>query len=135
MPEIPEHIRITNPATIAKPTGYSHVAEVLSGRLIYIAGQVPLDPSGNLAGTDMETQARQVFENLKAALESCGANFGNVVKFTFFTTDISLLPAVRKVRDEYVNVAQPPASTAVEVSKLFRSDILLEIEAVAALPA
>ncbi|MBN9388325.1 MAG: RidA family protein [Chloroflexi bacterium] len=135
MPEIPLNIRISNPATIAKLTGFSHVAEVLSGRLIYIAGQVPLDPSGNLAGTDMESQARQVFENLKAALESCGANFGNVVKFTIFTTDINLLPAVRKVRDEYVNIAQPPASTAVEVSKLFRSDILLEIEAVAALPA
>ena len=135
MPEIPLNIRISNPATIAKLTGFSHVAEVLSGRLIYIAGQVPLDPSGNLAGTDMESQARQVFENLKAALESCGANFGNVVKFTIFTTDITLLPAVRKVRDEYVNIAQPPASTAVEVSKLFRSDILLEIEAVAALPA
>jgi len=132
MPEIPLN---SNPATIAKLTGFSHVAEVLSGRLIYIAGQVPLDPSGNLAGTDMESQARQVFENLKAALESCGANFGNVVKFTIFTTDINLLPAVRKVRDEYVNIAQPPASTAVEVSKLFRSDILLEIEAVAALPA
>jgi enamine deaminase RidA (YjgF/YER057c/UK114 family) len=135
MPEIPENIRISNPGAIARPTGYSHVAEVLSGRLIFIAGQVPLDPSGNLAGSDMETQARQVFENLKAALESCGATFGNIIKFTFFTTDISLMPAVRKVRDEYVNVAQPPTSTAVEVSKLFRSDIMLEVEAVAALPA
>jgi reactive intermediate/imine deaminase len=135
MPGLPENIRITNPETIAKPTGYSHVAEIFSGRLIYISGQVPLDSSGNLAGTDMETQARQVFENLKAALESAGATFANVVKFTIFTTDITQLPIVRKVRDEYVNVEHPPTSTAVEVSKLFRVGIMLEIEAVAALAA
>lgn len=136
MPELPENIHISNPETIARPTGYSHVAEVLSGRIVFIAGQVPLDHSGNLVGPgDMEAQARQVFENLKAALESCGATFANVVKFTYFTVDISLLPAVRKVRDQYINTAQPPASSAVEVRKLFREDILLEIEAVAALPA
>lgn len=136
MSNLPENIRISNPEAIAKPTGYSHVAEVLSGRLVFIAGQVPLDQSGALVGPgDMEAQARQVFENLKAALESCEATFANVVKFTFFTVDVGQLPAVRKVRDQYINTAQPPASTAVEVRKLFREDILLEIEAIAAIPA
>ncbi|MDB5080782.1 MAG: enamine deaminase RidA [Chloroflexi bacterium] len=131
-----ENIRLSNPENMAKPTGYSHVAEVTGGRLIFISGQVALDGDGNLVGPgDMEAQARQVFENIKTVLESCGATFANVVKLTFFTVDFSQQPIVRKIRDQYINPAQPPASSAVEVRKLFRDDILIEIEAVAAVPA
>jgi enamine deaminase RidA (YjgF/YER057c/UK114 family) len=54
-----------------------------------------------------------------------------VVKLNYYLVDATQLPLVREVRDEYVNVQQPPASTAVEVRRLFRDDLLIEIEAVA----
>jgi enamine deaminase RidA (YjgF/YER057c/UK114 family) len=77
------------------------------------------------------TQARQVFDNLRAALQAVGAGFEQVVKLTYYLVDASQLPIVREVRDQYVNIQQPPASTAVEVRRLVRDDLLLEVEAIA----
>lgn len=123
---------LINPETIHRPTGYSHVAEVTAGRPVYISGQVALDARGALVGPgDIGAQARQVFENLKAALQAVGAGFDQVVKLNYYLVDASQLPAVREVRDEYVNQRRLPASTAVEVRRLFREDLLIEVEAVA----
>ena len=121
-----------NPETIHPPFGYSHVAEVTAGRPVYIAGQVALDPAGELVGPgDIAAQTRQVFDNLQAALQTVGASFEQVVKLNYYLVDASQLPVVREVRNEYINTEQPPASTAVEVRRLFRDDILIEVEAVA----
>jgi enamine deaminase RidA (YjgF/YER057c/UK114 family) len=107
---------------------------VTAGRPVYIAGQVAMDRAGELVGAgDVRAQARQVFENLKAALEAVGAGFEQVVKLNFYLLDATQLPAVREVRDQYVNTERPPASTAVEVRRLFRDEYLIEIEAVAML--
>jgi len=109
--------------------------EVRPARIIYIAGQVSLDRAGKLVGEgDMRAQAQQTFENLKAALEASGAKFENVVKLNYYVLDVTQLPAVREVRDKFVNTANPPASTAVEVKRLFREGFLIEVEAVAAVP-
>jgi 2-iminobutanoate/2-iminopropanoate deaminase len=54
------------------------------------------------------------------------------VKLTYFLRDVGELPVVRAVRDEFVDTERPPASTLVEVSRLFRDDVLIEIEAIAA---
>jgi enamine deaminase RidA (YjgF/YER057c/UK114 family) len=125
-----------NPETMHRPVGYSHVAEVTAGRPVYISGQVALDPTGALVGPgDVGAQAGQVFENLAAALRAVGAGFGQVVKLTIYLLDADQLPAVREVRDRYVDTSRPPASTAVEVRRLARQDLLLEVEAVAVLPA
>jgi enamine deaminase RidA (YjgF/YER057c/UK114 family) len=121
-----------NPQGMHRPTGYTHVVEVTAGRPVFISGQVALDGAGELVGPgDVAAQARQVFENLQAALGSVGAGFEQVVKLTFYLVDVTQLPVVREVRDEYVNTGQPPASTAVEVPRLVRDDLLLEVEAVA----
>jgi len=115
--------------------GYSQAVEVRPGRIIYIAGQVSLDRAGKLVGDgDMRVQAQQTFENLKAALEASGAKFENVVKLNYYLLDVAQLPAVREVRDKFVNAANPPASTAVEVKRLFREGFLIEVEAVAVAP-
>jgi reactive intermediate/imine deaminase len=128
--------RFLNPATMHRPTGYTHVVEVTAGRPVYIAGQVALDPAGTLVGQgDVRAQARQVFENLRAALEAVGAGFGQVVKLTIYLVDAAHLPAVREVRDQYVDTARPPASTAVQVGRLVLDDLLLEVEAVAVVDA
>jgi enamine deaminase RidA (YjgF/YER057c/UK114 family) len=94
-----------------------------------------LDRTGTLVGPgDVRAQARQVFENLAAALRSVGASFEQVVKLTFYLLDATQLPAVREVRDQYVNTTRPPASTAVEVRRLVLDDLLIEVEAVAIVP-
>jgi enamine deaminase RidA (YjgF/YER057c/UK114 family) len=125
-----------NPEGMHRPTGYTHVVEVTTGRPVYISGQVALDGAGELVGPgDVAAQARQVFENLQAALGSVGAGFEQVVKLTFYLVDATQMPAVREVRDRYVDTAQPPASTAVEVRRLVRDDLLVEVEAVAILPS
>jgi enamine deaminase RidA (YjgF/YER057c/UK114 family) len=127
--------RFLNPEAMHHPTGYTHVVEVTEGRPVYISGQVAFDRAGGLVGPgDLRAQAEQVFENLRAALESVGAGFEQVVKLNIYLLDAGQLQVVRDVRDRYVNVSQPPASTAVEVRRLFREDILVEIEAVAILP-
>jgi enamine deaminase RidA (YjgF/YER057c/UK114 family) len=125
-----------NPEGMHRPTGYTHVVEVTAGRPVYISGQVALDGAGELVGPgDVAGQARQVFENHQAALGSVGAGFEQVVKLTFYLVDATQMPAVREVRDRYVDTARPPASTAVEVRRLVRDDLLVEVEAVAILPS
>ncbi|HEY7283642.1 MAG TPA: RidA family protein [Actinomycetota bacterium] len=119
------------PDGLAPGNGYSH-AVVASGRLVAVAGQVAMDDRGELVGEgDAGAQAERVFENLGLALRAAGATFADVVKLGIFVTDISILPAIREVRDRHVDVDRPPASTAVQVSSLFRQGYLLEIEALA----
>ena len=128
--------RIFNPETMHRPSGYSHVAEVSEGKLVFIAGQVAMDKEGNLIGKDdFAAQARQVFENLKAAVEAAGGSFGDVIKLNYYCVDLSHLPEIRAVRDEFIDRSKPPASTAVEVRRLFRPEFLIEIDAVAAMEA
>jgi enamine deaminase RidA (YjgF/YER057c/UK114 family) len=129
-----DSVRFINPPTLSTPRGYSHVAEVPAGtRLVYIAGQVALDSTGQLIGAgDLRAQAVAVFENLRRALTAAGATFNDVVKLNFYMVDASQIAVLREVRDRYVNRGAPPASTLVEVRRLFRDDVLLEVEAVAA---
>lgn len=126
-------VRIINPPTLSKPTGYSHVVEVPAGsRMVFVAGQVALDSTGQLVGPrDFRAQTVQVFENLKRALAAAGATFNDVVKLNYYLVDASQLSVLREVRDRYVNVAAPPASTLIEVRRLFREDLLIEVEATA----
>jgi 2-iminobutanoate/2-iminopropanoate deaminase len=124
--------RFLSPATLAPPFGYSHAVDAPAGRIIYVSGQVPLDADGQLVGEgDLEAQTRQVFANLSNALEAAGAAWSDVVKLNYFLRDVGQIATVRSIRDDYVDTERPPASTLVEVSSLFRDDVLIEIEAVA----
>jgi enamine deaminase RidA (YjgF/YER057c/UK114 family) len=130
--QLPVTANFINPETMHHPAGYTHVVEVTAGRPVFIAGQVALDPTGALIGPgDIRAQARQVFDNLQAALQAVGASFEQLVKLTYYLVDANQLPVVREVRDQYINTRQPPASTAVEVRRLVRDDLLIEVEAVA----
>ncbi len=132
----PDHIQFLSPETLASPAGYSQIVQVTGGRTIYIAGQIALDASRNLVGRgDFRAQCEQVFENLKAALAAVGADFSHVVKLNYYLLDHTHAPILREIRDRYVNVNAPPASTLVEVRSLALDDLLLEIEAIASLPA
>ena len=125
-------IQRINPATLPSPPGYSQLAVASGGSLIVIAGQVALDTQGQLVGLgNFATQATQVFRNLIAALEAAGATPRHLIKLTTFVTDLSHLPAFRQVRDQFLDPMHPPASTLVQVSRLFRPEFLIEVEAMA----
>ena len=131
-------VRFSNPASIAKPPGYTHVVEVSGpGRIVYFAGQLGLDLDNNLVGNagDFRAQATQAFENMRLALKSVGATFNDVVKINNYLTDMSHIGIFREVRDRFVNIAVPPASTTIAISQLARPGALFEIEAVAMLGA
>lgn len=128
-------VRHVNPPELPRPNGYSHVVEVGAGRTIYVSGQVAMDAAGHVVGPgDVRAQTRQVLENLKAALGAVDASLGHVVKITVFMTDVSQLSGFREVRDAYFTQAPPPASSLVEVKRLVRPELLIEIEAVAFVP-
>ena len=120
------------PNTMPRSVGYSQVATVTGGSLVFISGQVALDKSGNVVGKDdFRAQVQQVFENLKAAIEAAGGTFDDVIKLNSYLVDLSRLSDFREVRDKYVNVKNPPASTTVQVHAPFRPEFMVEIEAVA----
>src|SRR3954467_14753923 len=129
-------VKRSNPPTLSKPTGYTHVVEVTGpNRTIYISGQIAYDKDGKIVGGagDMKAQAEQVFKNLETALTAAGAKFSDVVKMNSYITDMSKAQAVRDVRALYFKDATP-ASTFVEVKGLVRPELLLEIEVVAVVP-
>ena len=131
-------VRFSNPSTMPPPRGYTMVVEASGpGRTIYIAGQLGMTADGQFAGVpgDFRAQATQCFENMKAALASVGASFKDVVKITNFFIDMTHLPTFFEVRDKFVNTKAPPASTAIQISKLARDGALFEIEAIAVVPA
>ena len=129
----------SNPEGIGAPNGYSHVAEVPAGwKTVLVAGQLGCDAERKLAGGegDFAAQAHQAFANVRRALRSAGADFGDVVKMNVFLVDISgHMQAFREIRDEWLNaLPMPPASTTVGVAGLAVPGALIEIDVVAALP-
>jgi enamine deaminase RidA (YjgF/YER057c/UK114 family) len=128
-------IRFINPQALSKPSGYTHLVEVTApGRLVYVAGQLGSDRDGKFI-SDFRQQAVQTFENMKVALAAVGAQFQHVVKFNNYLVDVKYLPIFRQVRNSYLADEDRPASTTIAISSLSRADALLEIEAVAVLPA
>jgi len=127
--------RFINPPALRRPPGYTHVVEVTApARIVYIAGQLGVDGDDKVVG-DFRRQAVQTFENLKTALAAVGAQFRHVVKFNNYLVDRAHLPTFREVRDSYLAENDRPASTTIAISGLAREGALIEIEAVAVLPA
>ncbi|MCX5135842.1 RidA family protein [Streptomyces sp. NPDC060011] len=127
--------RIPAPDGVAPATAYSHVVAA-TGRFVAVSGQLPLDEDGEIVGEgDAEAQARQVFENLRRCLAAAGATFDDVVKLTFFVTDMAHLPAIRAARAAHLPDDRLPAASAVQVAALVRPEFLMEIEAFAVVGA
>ena len=127
--------RFINPPALRRPPGYTHVVEVTApARIVYLAGQLGVDGYDKVVG-DFRRQAVQTFENLKTALAAVGAQFQHVVKFNNYLVDRAYLPTFREVRDSYLAKNDRPASTTIAISGLAREGALIEIEAVAVLPA
>jgi enamine deaminase RidA (YjgF/YER057c/UK114 family) len=120
-----------------KPLGkYSTLTVAQGGSIAFISGQVSVDGDGKVVGAgDIEAQAVQVFENLKRALSGIGATFEDVIKFTIYIVGFNQQrrKAVMDARGLYISHEHPPAATMVGVDQLVEPELLVEIEAIAAL--
>ncbi|MFE0881962.1 RidA family protein [Streptomyces rochei] len=126
-----ELTRIPAPEGVAPAAQYTHVV-LGTGTFVAVSGQLALDEDGKVVGEgDAEAQARQVFENLRRCLAAAGASFDDVVKLTFFVTDMAHMPAIRAARAEHIPDDRLPAASAVQVAALVRPEFLMEIEALA----
>ena len=125
-----------NPQTMPRPHGYTQAITVAPGtRLVVISGQIGIRNDGKLVEGGFGLQAKQAFANLAAALSAAGTDFTHVVKLTMFVTDFdSQLAELRAARDAFIDVNAPPASTTVQVPRLFLKDALFEVDAIAAIP-
>lgn len=127
-------VKFFSSAAVAPTTGYAQAVEIDLGqsKMVLLAGQVPLDVNGKTVGIgDLGLQSEQVFENIKKIIEAAGGTMNDLVKTVIYIRDISQISKFRTARDKYINLKQPPVSTLVEVSKLFREEVLIEIEATA----
>jgi 2-iminobutanoate/2-iminopropanoate deaminase len=104
--------------------------------LIFVSGITARQgPTGELlADADIEAQSELVLKNLKAILREAGATLDDVVKTTTYVRDANQIDRYRAVRDRYFG-STPPASAIVEVSRLYDPAMLVEVEAIAAVPS
>lgn len=129
-----DRVRTSNPpgAPPALRPYYSNAVRVSSGDLLFISGQVAWDEDGNVVGKDdPQRQAKQVFANIAAILSAHNATFADIVKVTVYVTDLSWFEQLSDIRRGVFGESRP-ASVIVQVSSLVQADLLLEVEAVAA---
>ena len=116
------------PDGVHAPTGGSYSHAVVAGGVVYVAGQVGVDPSGSLLD-GFEAQAKQAFENLSTVLAAAGAKLTDVVKVRVLVTDTANVTVYRGLREKYL--PHRPASTLYAAKALAQPGLLFEIEAIA----
>lgn len=103
---------------------------VKHGGLVFVSGQIPLNPQGELVEGDIKVQTRQVLTNLQNILNAAGTDFNNVLKTTVFLKDMAEFAQMNEVYAEFFPTHKPARAT-VQVARLPR-DVSVEIEVVAA---
>lgn len=116
------------------PVGPYNQAVVATGQMLFIAGQIPLNPeTGEIVGEgDITPQTKQVMANIEAILTEAGATWENVVKTSVFLSDLADFASMNQVYSEYFPSETAPARACVEVARLPK-DVLVEIECIAVL--
>ncbi|MGH8135467.1 MAG: Rid family hydrolase [Steroidobacteraceae bacterium] len=111
-------------------------AAVRSNGMLYLSGMTAINDAMEVVGPgDMEAQIQRIYDRLQAALAAAGLTLQDVVSEVAYTTDIATLARSAHVRDHCYRLANaaPPAVTAVEVSRLFFPEALVELVATAEL--
>ncbi|MHB1399899.1 MAG: RidA family protein [Trichloromonadaceae bacterium] len=122
---------IHTPAAPAAIGPYSQA--VVAGNLLFISGQIPLDPTtGQVVGGGIAEQTRQVMNNLAAVLQAAGVDFSRLAKTTIYLTDLSDFAVVNGIYGEYFTGTFPARAT-VQVAALPKG-VAVEIEGIASLP-
>jgi reactive intermediate/imine deaminase len=133
---LPVGAPLAQSGTYSGKVAFSNGVRIGGGELLFISGQLAYDDARNLVGKgDMKSQTRQVLRNIKKVLDWAGATPADIVKVTVFVKDISKFREIHDARLEFFHPDHLPASTMVEVSKFVHPDALIEIEAIAVLPA
>jgi enamine deaminase RidA (YjgF/YER057c/UK114 family) len=129
--------KVLTPTGDGKPIGmYSAGFVADASPLVFVAGQVAMDPDGRVVGPgDLKAQAAQVYRNLAAVLAEAGCTLRDVVKFTtFLVRNEDWAPFAEWRKTEYPRLFPDgvyPANTGVVVKELARPELLLEVEAIA----
>ncbi len=126
---------LINPGGLERPVGYSHVAKISSGRLVLVAGQAPFNADGAVVGKgDLPAQFRQVWENLRTAIEGAGGRTRDYATLTMYVTDVDAYHVNRKeIGASYRTVFGKhfPAITMVQVTGLYNPDCMVEVSGLA----
>ena len=112
-----------------QPIGPYSQAIMAKGNFVFLSGQIPLKPDGNVAEGGINEQTKQVMENIKAVLTEASLTFDNLVKTTIFLSDMANFATVNQIYGEYFK-GTPPARSAFQVARLPK-DVLVEIESIA----
>ena len=114
------------------PVGPYNQAIVATGRMLFVSGQISIDPTTNqlVHDGDVANQTEQVMANLAAILQTAGATFEDVVKTGVFLKDMNDFAAVNTIYARYFEEATAPARACVEVARLPK-DVLVEIDCIA----
>lgn len=127
-------VTVFNSPELSLPVGFAHAAE--AGGWVFLGGQISTDPSGKLLFPgDMAAQFRQAVRNVSKALESAGCYPENVLKVTYFVTDLEAYRgSLESIGDAYREVFghHYPAASLLEVKGLFEPGAMVEIECIAA---
>lgn len=123
--------KLVNTPAAPMPIGPYNQA-VVHNNVVYISGQIAIDPAtGDLVLDDIETETRQVLQNLKAILEAAGSGLEKVLKATVFVKDMNMFGRINAVYGEYFKPEFAPARELVQVSELPKF-VNIEISVIAA---
>ena len=124
--------KVIAPNDLHRPFGYAHAIQI--EKTLFISGQVPLDMELKSIGQgDIAAQTEQVYANMEKVLKSAGGSMRNIVMLKIYCTDLDAYDKhTRSIRKKYFGDYYP-ATTAVEVRRLYRPEYMIEIEAIAAL--
>jgi len=130
-------IELINPDTLMPPKGFAHATLAQSSRVLYLAGQVAADKSGDIQHrNDLVGQFDLTLENIRTCVEAAGGRMTHIVKLNYYVLDVQDYLAKRKelgavYRKHFGHYF--PAMTMVEVKGLYNDGALIEIDGVAAL--
>ncbi|MBI1777610.1 MAG: RidA family protein [Proteobacteria bacterium] len=124
-----------NPDSVWPPFGaFSMLTLEGDGQIVHLKGQVSLDRDGHIVGkNDMAVQVRQTLQNIESVLAAMGGRMSDILSLTHYATDIEAFMATAAIRRKFFS-APYPATTTVEVARLFDVSLVIEITAIAEIP-
>jgi len=128
-------VQAFNPPELWSPFGAFSMAVIQGdGHIVHLKGQISLDRRGQVVGhNDMRAQTRQVLENIRDVLAAMGGQMADVLSLVHYATDIDAFMNTGDIRKEFF-AAPFPVTTTVQVERLYRPELLIEIAAIAEIP-
>lgn len=128
-----------DPKELPEPRGYTHLVVLRdAGKMIYVAPQLGWNKDREFVhGSDLKSQVEGAYRNLGVALAAAGATYRDVVKLTVYVVGLKpdMVPTLRAARLKFFTDEQVPALTQIGVTSLVSPEVLIEIEAIAAVPS